>query len=379
MRALLVVIGVVVGCAAGYLVLNLDKQLNAQQAAAAALREQAHALRATIAEVRAGQFAYVAEGQGRAFWMTRVANLLPALEKQTADFSAALMTASAQTALEPALAAVQNIKTLDHRVREYVTTGNALLAGDIIFSDGLESTATATAQINTALDNDLQARLDGLAALRSRQLVIAGAAGTAILLILIVLAFTGATGVKAAEPDLTPVIEPIKFEAPLPRAKPAVTPKLISTAQICGELARVAQTTQLPALLERAARVLDSSGIIVWMADMATNSLRPAMFYGYSDAAIAKMGRIHRDANNGAAAAFRTSELRTVTGDTATSGAIIAPLMTSDGCVGVLSAEMKGGSEKDESSQALATILAAQLATLVAPPAAVPMKAAAHG
>jgi hypothetical protein len=43
--------------------------------------------------------------------------------------------------------------------------------------------------------------------------------------------------------------------------------------------------------------------------------------------------------------------------------------MTSDGCVGVLSAEMKGGAEKDEGSQALATIFAAQLATLVSTPA----------
>ena len=90
------------------------------------------------------------------------------------------------------------------------------------------------------------------------------------------------------------------------------------------------------------------------------------------------MGSIHRDANNAAAAAFRASETRTVTGDASTAGAVIVPLMTSDGCVGVMSAEMKSGSEKDESAQALATIFAAQLATLVATPAAIPMKAVAQ-
>jgi hypothetical protein len=74
------------------------------------------------------------------------------------------------------------------------------------------------------------------------------------------------------------------------------------------------------------------------------------------------MGRIHRDANNAVANAFRSEETRTVAGDASTNGAIIVPLMTSDGCVGVLSAEMKGGSEKDEGSQALAAIFAAQLA-----------------
>jgi hypothetical protein len=67
-----------------------------------------------------------------------------------------------------------------------------------------------------------------------------------------------------------------------------------------------------------------------------------------------------------------------VAGDTSTSGAIIVPLMTSDGCVGVLSAEMRAGAEKDESAQALSTIFAAQLATLVATPPNVPEKIAAQ-
>jgi hypothetical protein len=71
--------------------------------------------------------------------------------------------------------------------------------------------------------------------------------------------------------------------------------------------------------------------------------------------------------------------VRTVAGDAFTSGAVIVPLMTSDGCIGVMSAEMRGGSEKDESSQALATIFASQLATLVATPAALPVKAVAQG
>jgi hypothetical protein len=79
------------------------------------------------------------------------------------------------------------------------------------------------------------------------------------------------------------------------------------------------------------------------------------------------MGSIAREATNAAAAAYRTGEMRTVVGDGAAHGALIAPLVTADGCIGVLSAEMKGGSEKDESSQSLISIVAAQLATLVSP------------
>jgi putative methionine-R-sulfoxide reductase with GAF domain len=103
------------------------------------------------------------------------------------------------------------------------------------------------------------------------------------------------------------------------------------------------------------------------------------MAHGYSDQTVRKMGAIHRDSNNAAAAAYRTAEVRTAAGDASTSGAIVVPLLTADGCIGVLSAEMKGGAEKDESSQALASIFAAQLATLVSPPpASAPAKAAAQ-
>jgi hypothetical protein len=130
----------------------------------------------------------------------------------------------------------------------------------------------------------------------------------------------------------------------------------------------VQESTQLPRLLGRTAAVLDASGIIVWIADASGRELRPAMSFGYSDQVMARMGNIPRDATNAAAAAYRSAQMRTVNGDGFTNGALVAPLITPDGCIGVLSAETKGGSEKDESSQALASIVAAQLATLFSPP-----------
>jgi hypothetical protein len=135
--------------------------------------------------------------------------------------------------------------------------------------------------------------------------------------------------------------------------------------------------TQLPGLLERAARVIDASGIIVWVADPDGRALRPAMSFGYSDQAMARMGAIPREAQNAAAAAYRSAEMRSVSGDGFASGALVAPLVTPEGCIGVLSAEMKGGSEKDERSQALASIFAAQLATLVSPSPGVALPKAA--
>jgi GAF domain len=378
-RLLLVAMGVLIGVVATYFLNDFDTRINNQRSSIETLRDQARALSASIADVRAGQVAYVARGQGEAFWMSHVDSLLPVLQKHTTEFESSLTSPAAQTAFETASGALENFRTLDNRVKEFVASGNALLAADLIFSDGLESTATASTQVSAALTEELRTRAIGLEELRGSQLSILGVAGGSMLLVLLALAFVEVPQ-RPAEPQVVvPVIEPIRFEAPLPKAKPAITPKLVITAQLCRELARVIDTTDLPDLLARAARVLNASGIIVWVADPVRRDLRPVMSYGYSDQTVLRMGKIHTDANNAAAAAFRSADVRTVAGDASTDGAVIVPLMTPDGCIGVLSAEMKGGSEKDESSQALATIFAAQLATLVSPPpAAEPLRAAAQ-
>jgi hypothetical protein len=377
-RILIVVIAIAIGLSASYFFKNIDNTIIAQLASADSLREQAAAFSATLADVRAGQVAYVARGQGEAFWISRVEALLPVLQKNTEQFAGALTSPAARSAFEPASAALENFRTLDTKVKDFVQGGSALLAADMIFSDSLESMSTASTQAAAALSEELHYRNAGIAALRSRQLALLGGGAGLVLVLMVGLALAGASAGKAAEPEaapMVPVIEPVRFEAPLPKARAAVTPKLLTTAQLCRELSRVVEGTDLPGLIERAARVLDASGIIVWVAEPSRQRLLPALSHGYDDRTVVRMGSIHRDANNAVAAAYRTSEIRTVAGDASTNGAIIVPLMTSDGCVGTLSAEMRAGAEKDESSQALATIFASQLATLVATPSAVPVPA----
>ena len=378
-RVLLVFIGVAIGTAAGYFLKDVDSRIQTQLTSAESLREQATALGATIADARLGQVSYVARGQGEAFWMAHVASLLPTLQQQSTDFGAALTAPGARTAHDSATAALENFRTIDSRVKEFVTSGNSLLAADLIFSDGLESTATAATQVAAALNEEAQARTNEVERLRGRAIAIMAGAGGGILLVMVTLLFAVPAARAAQEPQVTvPAIQPIRFEAPLPRAKLAIIPKLVNAARICGEFARVGETNQLPDLLARAAKVLDASGMIVWVSD-PTGDLHPAVSFGYSDHAVSRMGAIPRGANNAAAAAFRAAEMRTVPCDAGTSGALVAPLLTSDGCIGVLSAEIKGGSERDEGCQALATIFAAQLATLVAPPAIAAPKAVAQG
>ena len=143
-----------------------------------------------------------------------------------ADFHAGPSAAAAQAAFEQAAAAVENFQKLDSRVRDFVVGGNALLAGDLIFSDGLEATGTASSQVEAALYEELQARQAGAAGLGTRQVAILGGAAAGILLLVVMLGFTGATPKSEPAPvglnhlSSRPAIEPDK-----PSSRPAA-PKL---------------------------------------------------------------------------------------------------------------------------------------------------------
>jgi hypothetical protein len=114
---------------------------------------------------------------------------------------------------------------------------------------------------------------------------------------------------------------------------------------------------------------MDASGLIVWVGASAppeNDRLRPVLAHGYSPATIAKMPPVPRSADNAAAAAYRTGALQIVlTRPGVSAGAVVAPLLAADGCVGALSVEVRSGGEGSDSVQALAAIFAAQLAPIV--------------
>ncbi len=373
-RIVLVVVAVAIALTASYLLQQNDNATVARRAAADALRDSARTLAATIAEMRTAQVAYVARGQGEAFWMGRVTKLLPVVQQQMTEFAASLSSPAAQQAFEPASAAMDNFQKLDARAQDFVKAGNVLMAADLIFSDGIEATTTARNQIDAALGEELQTRQAQMTADRREQLAILGGSAGGVMILMLVLAFVSRSSAPV-EQQVAPIV-PERSIVPQPQAVVEAKPanrNLANAARICTDLARVAETKELPFLLERTANVLDASGLILWVADPTATALRPALSFGYTDQVISRMGSIHRDSNNAAASAYRSCEMRSV------NGALVMPLLVADGCIGVLSAEMKGGSEKDESSQAIAAIFAAQLATLVSPPpATVEVKTAAQ-
>jgi hypothetical protein len=148
---------------------------------------------------------------------------------------------------------------------------------------------------------------------------------------------------------------------------PAKGPALDVIADLCSSLARVADTRELPGLLERTAKALNATGVIVWMPDGPQGSLRPVLAHGYASLALSRMGIIHPAADNATATAYRTKRVVVVPAEVLASGAVVAPLICAEGCSGAMAVELRDGVEATPELRAVATIVAAQLATMFTP------------
>jgi hypothetical protein len=141
---------------------------------------------------------------------------------------------------------------------------------------------------------------------------------------------------------------------------------LKAAADLCTDFGRIHDLAELKTLLGRAARVMDANGLVVWLGNPAGADLQPVIAHGYSDQVLSLMRPIARTADNAAAAAYRSGALQIVTSrPNGPLGAVVAPLLSADGCVGALTAEVKDGGERSEQVQALASIFAAQLAGIL--------------
>jgi hypothetical protein len=167
-----------------------------------------------------------------------------------------------------------------------------------------------------------------------------------------------------AAPDVAADARPMDMiDTTAPAA--AGDPDLEEAARLCAEIARVDEPRLAAPLLERAAQMINAVGVIVWEWVPQASELRPAVACGYSDQVLAQLPKVRRDTDNATAAAFRSGQTCSVKGTDVESGAVVVPMMTAAGCVGVLAAELEHGRERQGSVRALLTIFAAQLARLV--------------
>ena len=82
--------------------------------------------------------------------------------------------------------------------------------------------------------------------------------------------------------------------------------------------------------------------------------LRPALSHGYPAEMISQAPAARANGGQRRRRGFRTAQLQIVLARPGSAnGAVVAPLLTSAGCVGVVSAEIRGGGETSESVQAI--------------------------
>ena len=409
--------------AAGYFLFTSQKTMTASASAVRATDLRAREADDAIADLRAGQQAYVASGQGVNFWMPKVAATVDTVNTALNALRQSAVSPDARTAAEQALAAIAEFVDVDKRARDYIRSGQTLMASDVIFTEGGQLTAVAARQVETARLAEHQAFDSTEGAVRRQQAAAIGAGAGIAAIVALLLGLTGVgndnegagsessslslstaapraatigsgleEGVVSHARSVPSVAAPVAPAAAPPRAPAQARGAVVlrATADLSTDFGRVRDSAELSRLLARTADLLDASGLIVWMVDerspgSAEPSLRPMLAHGYSDTMLAKMPPMPRSADNAAAAACRTGTLQIVLSKPGNaSGAVVAPILTPDGCIGALSAEIKSGGEGSEAVQAVAAIVAAHLATVLAAApadvaAAAPPQAAAHG
>lgn len=360
---------------AAFLFFRYETQIGNLDAAARVFEQRSRDAAGALADVRAAEQAYVAAGQGVGFWTPKVAAAATAVTSALVALRESTGNAEVEGALGQAAGAVGEFQNVDKRVRDLVKSGQLLTAGDTIFSDGANAITTAAHQVELARATEHQAYETREAALRDRQTLAIASAAALACLIVVVLLFAAAPE-AAAGMAVPPASEPpAPVAAPVARASSV----LATAAALATDFGRVRDAQELERLLGRAAEALDASGIVVWMRSPEGTMLQPALTHGYSAQMVTHIQAMSRYADNAAAAAYRSCSLQIVLARPGGgNGAVVAPILSAAGCVGVFSAEIRGGAETSEGVQALAGIIAAHLASVVAiaPVEAIEKKAA---
>lgn len=352
--------------AAAVFVVRSEKQLATLRADGRAFDLHAREVTDALSDLRAAQQAYVAAGQGVAFWMPKVARTSDAVGASIETLRGAGTSLGARSAIDNAVATLAEFAEVDKRARDYLRSGQLLMAGDVIFTEGDQTAASAARQVEAARLAEHQALDASEASVRRQEAVaLAGAGGVSALIVLLL----GAIGSLQSESESPLSIRPAEPNQPLPSR--AVSPVLKTAAQLCTDFACMRDVHDLRQLLARASDVMDAAGLVVWLGSSNGAELHPVLTHGYNDDTRARLPNVPRAANNAAAAAYRSGDVQIVLSRPGgTKGAIVAPILGAQGCIGALSAEIRGGGEASESVQALASIVAAQLAgVLAAPPA----------
>jgi hypothetical protein len=343
-------------------------------------RETADAL----ADLRAAQQAYVAAGQGVDFWTGKVTEGAGKIKDAIVALRQSARTGRGRVVLMEAEAALGDFDAADKRAREYLRTGDQLMAADVIFQEGAAVAMSAARQVENARLAEHEGVGTDAKRMRKREAAaLAGAAGIISVIVLLLVPFSSRAADGNHYRDTGPAEGPaeaghyrdtgwtsdrgITQAAMGARGAPTSPPVLQTAADLCTEFGRIRDVDDLKRMLGRTAEILNARGLAVWLGNVEGADLQPVFTHGYSKHIVAQLPAVPRSADNAVARAYRTGVQQIVrSGPGQTNSAIVAPILTADGCIGALSTEIPGGSEGSEGAQMLTTIIAAHLAGLLA-------------
>ncbi len=367
-----------------------EQQRTLEREAATAYESLTWTLTTSLADLRASQQAYVAAGQDLDTWIERTEQAFENIAVSLARLQELSRTPGTLEALDDTLATIDRLRKVDEIAREHAVEGQALMASDLVFSDGRDLARRAGSHLELA--RSLEREASALQQDERRRTQVASvtmmcAVALFVAMLLFPSAVTKAPSFREEsdasafelEPALDVVLAPPGSNLTPPQVTVAassssdsepesIVPDLRLAADVCTDLGRLSDGTELAGVLARASQVLNASGLVLWVRDESGTALRAATGYGYTANQLSRLGRVSCESNNATAAAYRTAQLQTVPSEADLPGGMAVPLLAASpetSSVGVLSVEVARGWETSEAVQATASILAAQLATFV--------------
>jgi GAF domain-containing protein len=363
-RARLALVGflLMVGVGVTAFAWSVQQQYRALMADQTDVQSRLEAMSATVGDIAAAQQAYLlAPSDLDEQWLERISSLIREVSDEGNALAPLTRSGGAGDALRTVLDSAAALTRVDARARQNLRPNRDQVRTDLVAEgrDILDSMLVELRNLRfaegAAFENARAAALRPMWA----------ALGASVLLWAIGLLFLARTphAAPAAEPPTLadPMVDPNPVVEAVARREPPLD--LEAAASLCRDLSRVA-APGFPELLRKAAGVLQASGAVVWIG--AEGKLLAAASHGYTPEVLDRFGPIAKSDDNVTAAAWRTGELRAVGGDEpAARGALAVPLFDPERCFGVLALELLSGRERDPDVQAVATMIGAQLATVV--------------
>lgn len=383
-RISLFVIALLASAGLGYLAVADERALATAGQDGAGIDHAAEEALSALLDVRGSMYAYVAPNQGTEFWGRRVSTLLDTLRQRLATLDAAVSASGGS--LAESLDGLDQLAAADKRARQYADRGELLVAGDVLFTevrDLLNAVTELVTGARASLRNNGAKRVAGV---RQEQAALAAAA-LAVWFITALMLMPGTVKPVAKEPgewrnaladtlkkplpveELNLDIKKIESMSipPVVVAVPAPQVDLKAIAEICADLSSLTDIGDLSSALAQASNVIGAKGLIVWVTSNNGASLSPVSTHGFDARIVERIGPIDRASANLTAEAFRENAPRVSAAAGSAGAALAVPMCGPAGPVGVLSAELQPGKKADETCVAVASILAAQLATLTTP------------